>query len=131
MGMHEGTPFGRQSFSYWDEKALVQQTLRSFDGQELEIVERLSISPDCTKLSWVLELSSGGRTVNLHRRVPNYERSGAVVIEALALIPPGFPETACKSGFPLTSRRSSEDAIQGCRMDAEAASNLSHGFTFF
>jgi hypothetical protein len=63
-GTHEGTPFGRQSFSYWDEKALVHQTLQSFDGQELEIMERLSISPQRTKLSCVLELSSGGLTVN-------------------------------------------------------------------
>jgi hypothetical protein len=70
IGMHEGTPFGRQSFSYWDEKALVQQTLQSFDGQELEIMERLSISPDRTKRSWVLDLSSGGRTVNYTEELP-------------------------------------------------------------
>lgn len=70
MGMHEGTPFGRQGFSYWDEKALVHQTLQSFDGQELEIMERLSISPDRTKLSCVLELSSGGRTVNYTEEFP-------------------------------------------------------------
>ena len=70
MGIHEGTPFGRQGFSYWDEKALVQQTLQSFDGQELEIMERLSISPERTKLSWVLELSSGGRTVNYTEEFP-------------------------------------------------------------
>lgn len=31
--MHEGTPFGRHSFVYWDDKALVHQTLQSFDGQ--------------------------------------------------------------------------------------------------
>ena len=70
MGMHEGTPFGRQGFSYWDDKALVNQTLQSFDGQELEIMERLSISPDRTKLSCVLELSSGGRTVNYTQEFP-------------------------------------------------------------
>jgi hypothetical protein len=70
MGTHEGTPFGRQSFSYWDEKALVHQTLQSFDGQELEIMERLSISPERTKLSCVLELSSGGRTVNYAEEFP-------------------------------------------------------------
>jgi hypothetical protein len=62
-GMHEGTPYGRHSFSYWDDKALVQQTLQSFDGHELEIMERLSISDDRKKLSCVLELSSGGHTV--------------------------------------------------------------------
>jgi hypothetical protein len=70
MGIHAGTPFGRQSFSYWDEKALVQQTLQSLDGQELEIMERLSISPDRTTLSWALELSSGGRTVNYTEEFP-------------------------------------------------------------
>lgn len=70
MGMHQGTPFGRQGFSYWDEKALVHQTLQSFDGHELEIMERLSISSDRTKLSCVLELSSGGRTVNYTEEFP-------------------------------------------------------------
>ncbi len=70
MGMHQGTPFGRQGFSYWDEKALVHQTLQSFDGQELEIMERLSLSPDRTKLSCVLELSSGDRTVNFTQDFP-------------------------------------------------------------
>ena len=70
MGIHEGTPFGRQSFSYWDEKALVQQTLQSLDGQELEIMERLSISPDRTNVLWVIELSSGGRTVNYTDEFP-------------------------------------------------------------
>jgi hypothetical protein len=70
MGVHEGTPFGREGFSYWDEKALVHQTLQSFDGQELEIMERLSISPDRAKLSCVLELSSGGRTVNYTEEFP-------------------------------------------------------------
>lgn len=63
-GIYEGTPFGRHGFSYWDEKALVHQTLQLFDSQELEIMERLSISPDGTKLLCVLELSSGGHKVN-------------------------------------------------------------------
>jgi hypothetical protein len=70
MGMHHGTPFGRQGFSYWDEKALVHQTMQSFDGQELEIMERLSFSPDRTRLSCTLELSSGGRTVNFREEFP-------------------------------------------------------------
>jgi hypothetical protein len=70
MGVHDGTPFGRHGFSYWDEKALVNQTVQSFDGQELEIMERLSISPDRRKLSCVLELSSGGRTVNYTEEFP-------------------------------------------------------------
>ena len=70
MGMPQGTPFGRQGFSYWDEKALVHQTLQSFEGQELEIMERLSLSPDRTRLSCVVELSSGGRTVNFTEEFP-------------------------------------------------------------
>ena len=69
-GIHEGTPFGRHGFSYWDEKALVNQTLQLFDGQELEIMERLSMSPDRTKLSCVLELSSGGHKVNYAAEFP-------------------------------------------------------------
>ena len=63
MGIHEGVPFGRQGFHYWDNKVLVHQSLQSFDGQEIEVMERLSFSPDRTKLSCVVELSSGGRTV--------------------------------------------------------------------
>jgi hypothetical protein len=70
IGTHEGVPFGRQGFQYWDEKALVHQSLRSFDGQEIEVMERLSFSPDRTKLSCVLELSSGGRTVRFEEEFP-------------------------------------------------------------
>ncbi|WP_211256357.1 hypothetical protein [Edaphobacter aggregans] len=61
--MHEGTPFGRQGFHYWDEKALVHQSLQSFDGQEIEVMERLSFSPDRSTLICALEISSGGHTV--------------------------------------------------------------------
>jgi hypothetical protein len=63
MGLHEGTPFGRQSFSYWDDKALVYQSLQNFDRQEIEVMERLSFSPDRTTLICALEISSGGSTV--------------------------------------------------------------------
>lgn len=62
-GMHKGTPFGLHSFSYWDEKALVHQTLQSFDGQSIELINRLAFSEDKTRLSFSLEVSSGGRTV--------------------------------------------------------------------
>jgi len=72
-GMHEGVPFGRQGFQYWDDKALVNQTLHSFDGHELEVMQRLSLSPDRTKLSCVLELSSGGRTVRHEEEFPATE----------------------------------------------------------
>jgi hypothetical protein len=70
MGIHESTPFGRQSFSYWDEKALVHQTLQMFDGQALEVMERLSFSPDRTTLVCHLELSSGGHTVRHQDEFP-------------------------------------------------------------
>jgi hypothetical protein len=63
LGVHEGVPYGRHSFSYWDEGALVEQILQSFDGQHIEIMERFSISPDRKKLFCRLELSSGGHTV--------------------------------------------------------------------
>ena len=63
VGVREGIPFGRYSFGYWDEGALVQQTLQSFDGQDIEIMERFSISPDRGKFLCRLELSSGGQTV--------------------------------------------------------------------
>jgi hypothetical protein len=69
-GLHEGVPFGQHGFRYWDDKALVNQTLHSFDGQELEIMERLSLSPDRTKLFCVMELSSGGRTVRHEEEFP-------------------------------------------------------------
>ena len=62
-GMHEGEPYGRHSFGYWDEGALVEQVLQSFDGQDIEIMERFSLSPDRTKLFCQLELSSAGYTV--------------------------------------------------------------------
>jgi len=70
MGIHEGTPYGRQSFSYWDDKALVQQTLQSFAGHQLEIMERFSINSDSALLSCALELTSGGRTVNYVEEFP-------------------------------------------------------------
>jgi hypothetical protein len=63
MGLHEGTPFGRQGFSYWDDKALVYQSLQNFDRQEIEVMERSSFSPDRTTLICALEISSGGHTV--------------------------------------------------------------------
>jgi len=63
LGNHAGVPFGRQCFQYWEDKALVFQTLQSFDGQEVEIMERLAFSPDRTTLVLNLELSSGGHTV--------------------------------------------------------------------
>lgn len=70
MGIHGGAPYGRHGFSYWDEKALVHQSLQLFDSQELEIMERLSFSPEGTKILCVLELSSGGHKVNYAAEFP-------------------------------------------------------------
>jgi hypothetical protein len=70
FGEHEGVSFGRQEFHYWDEKALVHQSLENFDGQEIELMERLSFSPDHTKLLCSLEIASGGRTVNYTEEFP-------------------------------------------------------------
>jgi hypothetical protein len=60
FGEHEGVPFGRKGLHYWDDKALVHQSVQCFDGQEIEIMERLSFSPDRTKLVCSLEVASGG-----------------------------------------------------------------------
>jgi hypothetical protein len=56
MGEHEGTGFGHQGFHYWDDKALVNQTLHFLDGKQIEIMERLSIWDDKTQLSCTVEL---------------------------------------------------------------------------
>jgi hypothetical protein len=61
--MREGTPFGRHSFSYWDEKALVHQTLQSFDSQSIELMNRLASPEDKIRLSLSLEVCSGCKTV--------------------------------------------------------------------
>ena len=61
--VHVGTAFEQLGFRYWDEKAFVHQSLQHFDGQEIEITERLSLSSDRATLICALELSSGGKTV--------------------------------------------------------------------
>ena len=60
---HEGTPYGRHAFDYWDDKALVHQILQFFDGHEIEIMQRLSFSPNRAALVCDLEISSAGHTV--------------------------------------------------------------------
>lgn len=70
MGFHQGTPFGRHGFHYWDDKALVHQSVQFFDSQEIEVMERLSFSPDRTTFLCSLELSSGGHTVCHEDRFP-------------------------------------------------------------
>jgi hypothetical protein len=68
--VHNGVPFGSHGFQYWDGDALVNQTLQSFSGQEIEIMRRLSMSSDRTKLICILELSSGGHTVRHEDEFP-------------------------------------------------------------
>ncbi|MGA9978148.1 MAG: hypothetical protein WBQ08_05900 [Candidatus Sulfotelmatobacter sp.] len=59
----DGESCGRHSFHYWDDKALVHQTLQFFAGQELEIMERFSRSDDGGTLVYEQEMHSGGRTL--------------------------------------------------------------------
>jgi hypothetical protein len=63
----EGKSYGNHSFHYWDEKALVNQTLRVFEGQELQ---RILLSNDRTMLVYEQELSSGGLTKRHEERFP-------------------------------------------------------------
>jgi hypothetical protein len=76
LSEHEGVPFGRQGFHYWDGKALVNQSLQSFDGYEIEIMERLSFSPDRTALICALELSGSGHMVRHEDAFPVVHRTG-------------------------------------------------------
>jgi hypothetical protein len=68
--MREGRPFGRRSFHYRDGNALVYQSLLSFDGQEIEIMERLSFSANRTKFICALEITSSDRTVQIEETFP-------------------------------------------------------------
>lgn len=70
FGEHDRTPFGRNSFHYWDGKAVVHQTLQSFDSQDIEIMERFSLDENRTTLTCTIELSSGGRTVRHEEDFP-------------------------------------------------------------
>jgi hypothetical protein len=69
-GIHEGTAFGHNSFDYWDGKALVRQTLQSYDTQDIEIMETFSYTTDGAELLCNIELSSGGRTVKHEETFP-------------------------------------------------------------
>ena len=66
----EGKAHSNHAFHYWDDKALVDQTLRVFEGQELESMERISLSDDRTTLVYEQELSSGGLTKRHEERFP-------------------------------------------------------------
>ncbi len=62
--------FGNHSFHYWDDKALVYQTIRYFSGQEFEEMERLAVSEDGTQLLYEQEATSGGKTVRHQEAFP-------------------------------------------------------------
>lgn len=68
--MHEGTGFAINSFHYWDNNALVKQTLQSFDGQDIEIMERFAVSPDRKQLLFTIELATGGQTIRYEDEFP-------------------------------------------------------------
>ena len=61
--MHNSVPIGSHGFHYWDGDALVNQTLQSFSGRQIEIMQGLSISSDRTKLNCIVVLSSGRHTI--------------------------------------------------------------------
>jgi hypothetical protein len=68
-----GIGFGSSSsnsFCYWDDKALVYQTLRYFSGQQIEQMERIAISENGSQLLYELELSTGGRTLRIQEAFP-------------------------------------------------------------
>ena len=66
----EGKEYSNHAFHYWDDKALVHQTLRVFEGQELEIMERISLLEDRATLVYEQEVSSGGLTKRHDERFP-------------------------------------------------------------
>jgi hypothetical protein len=51
-------------------KGPVHQSLQSFDGQEIEVMEQLSFSQDRTTLICTIEISSSGRTVRYQDGFP-------------------------------------------------------------
>lgn len=62
--------FGNHSFQYWDDKALVYQSLRFFYGQQVEQMERLAISENGSQLLYEQEIASGGRTLRREEAFP-------------------------------------------------------------
>ncbi|HLO00694.1 MAG TPA: hypothetical protein VK208_19710, partial [Pyrinomonadaceae bacterium] len=57
-------------FHYWDDKALVYQTMRYFSGQQFEEMERLAVSEDGTQLLYEQEATSGGKTFRRQEAFP-------------------------------------------------------------
>jgi hypothetical protein len=57
-----GRATGKASFSYPDGADLVEETLRFFAGQEVEIVNRIRLSPDGANIIYQQSVRSGGHT---------------------------------------------------------------------
>ena len=66
---HEGMAYGSHAVDYWDGRAFVHQTMHYYDGHEIEIMHRLSIS-EGERLQCEIELSSGGKTVQYADEFP-------------------------------------------------------------
>ena len=66
----DGGAFSSHSFHYWDDKAIIYQTMRYFSGQQLEQMERLAVSEDGTQLLYEQEITSGGRTARRQEAFP-------------------------------------------------------------
>jgi hypothetical protein len=65
-----GGGFSNKSFHYWDDRAIVYQSLRSYSDQIMESMERLSTTPDDSAFVYEVELSSGGRIVRYREEFP-------------------------------------------------------------
>jgi hypothetical protein len=66
----EAQAFSNHAFHYWDDKALVYQSLRVFETHELETMERFSLSDGGRTLVYEQEVSSGGLTKRHEERFP-------------------------------------------------------------
>ena len=65
-----GRATGKASFSYGDGADLVEETLRFVGGQEIEIVNRVGLSPDGTNLVYKHAVKSGGHTATWEDSFP-------------------------------------------------------------
>lgn len=65
-----GRPSGKVSFSYGEGTNCVEETLRFVAGQEVEIVNRVGLSPDGANLVYKQAVKSGGRTATWEESFP-------------------------------------------------------------
>lgn len=69
-GYENDCRFGGQSFRNFDKGTLEIRTLQFLGSHEIEVHERLSLSPDRTKLTFSLSITSGGHTVQHEDEFP-------------------------------------------------------------